>query len=183
MTIRLAGDDVPLSSLVIAAFVLAVVAFAVVRIRRQELRHRPRGSRSSPSAAVIVTGSSDEAWSTEAVDPAHHLVAFLVALGQVMIDSGASVTQVDATLRRVATVNGVEDAAFVGTHRQPLLTVASSRAGRVAVNDRSRVGMTNSRPTTQPRLRPASPSRSPGRRDHPHLAEVTTFTGRSQRRS
>lgn len=50
---------------------------------------------------------------TAGPDPPRGLVAFLVAIGRAMIDSGSSVTQTEATLRRVAYANGVDAAVVV----------------------------------------------------------------------
>lgn len=97
---------VPPASIVVALVVLGLAAYATARIARrsrQEGRHYRSVELVGPSTTTL---GADQAWR---IGPgfAHRPAAFLVALGRAMIDSGASVTQTQTTLRRVARVNGL----------------------------------------------------------------------------
>lgn len=91
---------VPTSSVVVAVLVLAAAALAVQRIHRRETRGSTGAVARAQQGSEWLPSPDDEASRREAV-------AFFVALGVAMVDSGAAVTQVTATLRRVAQVNGV----------------------------------------------------------------------------
>lgn len=130
MSPALLDSSVPLVSLVVAVLVLVLASYAIVRIARSSAAERRRDSRTAtdtpphtpPHSAAhdrphtVPDAAPAEAprtrWTT-GTDPAHGPVAFLVALGRAMIDSGSSVTQVEATLRRVAHVNGIDAAVVV----------------------------------------------------------------------
>ncbi|SFB04596.1 Uncharacterized membrane protein YjjP, DUF1212 family [Nocardioides alpinus] len=118
----LADSPVPAASAWAALAVLVVAVLAVRRIHRREAVARRRSTSvteppSGPgvlSGAAAGSGTADVAAVWESPDPRDEalVIAFVIALGVAMVDSGASVTQVTATLRRVAAVNGVPEIAI-----------------------------------------------------------------------
>ncbi|MCC2321760.1 threonine/serine exporter family protein [Cellulomonas xiejunii] len=61
-------------------------------------------------------------------------VLFLVRLGEAMIDTGSPIVQVDSTLERVATVNGLPDAAVVTFPTALMVSVPQHDTVRTAVS-------------------------------------------------
>lgn len=107
----LTDTSVPAVSAWAALAVLVVAVLAVRRIHRRENRARRRPGTGAPSGPLPVDSPADVAAVWESHDPRDEadVIAFVVALGVAMVDSGTSVTQVTATLRRVAVVNGVPE--------------------------------------------------------------------------
>lgn len=99
---------VPVLPLGIAVGVIALTVFAMSRIMltgsRDRGPHRPKPTQQ---------GEHRPDGNTTQQRPGSSPTAFLVALGRAMLDSGASVTQVSASLQRVAEVHGLEQAAIV----------------------------------------------------------------------
>jgi uncharacterized membrane protein YjjP (DUF1212 family) len=87
-------SDIPTGSIALALVVLAVVAtFSTVLVRR-----RPgRGDQRQPAARGAVPA------------PETATLDFLLELGEALIDAGDAVSHVEATLRTVGSVNGIED--------------------------------------------------------------------------
>ncbi len=99
------GSDVPTAAVLLALVVMLTAALIAWSVHRRGARAR---------GGVPAEGRDDSAIdpSTASQDTAETM-AFLIALGQAMIDSGDPVTHVRATLHRVATANGLPDAELV----------------------------------------------------------------------
>ncbi len=103
-----ARSAVPVLPLAIALVVIGLAAAAIPRVMLTGSRDRRwRRPASSRRAGRRPDGSGTGG------RPLGSSTAFLVALGRAMLDSGASVTQVGASLQRVADVYGLEQAGIV----------------------------------------------------------------------
>jgi hypothetical protein len=100
-------SGIPLASVLIALGVIAVVAYVLwSHHRRNKSRPEPSHANNSGATDGALPGSG---LPSAPVPPAStDVLAFLVALGEAMIDSGDPVTHVRSTLTRVAEVNGVK---------------------------------------------------------------------------
>jgi uncharacterized membrane protein YjjP (DUF1212 family) len=135
-------SGVPLGALLLALTVMAgagVIVWVVhrrgVRVRRASPSGIPRPPATGHSAPLV----SESAASADG--PAADTMAFLIALGEAMIDSGDPVTHVRETLHLVASTNGLPGAEIIvlptalvisGTDAQTVQTAVTS-AGATAL--------------------------------------------------
>ena len=150
---------------VLIALAVLLIAIAVVSLvvsatrRRQGSQHAPTPIRSDPQvqsvapggapaesvapagAAAAVAGAAAQ-WSSP-VDGSSldDLMAFMVELGDTMVDSGDPVTHVSECLERVADVNGVRGAEIIVLPTALIITLPGMRESRteVATTGRSRL--------------------------------------------
>jgi len=128
------SSPVSVPSLVIAALVLVGAAAAATRIVRRKTRGPATtgGERAAPGDRAAATASA------RPPDSIGDAVAFLVALGRAMIDSGEPVTLVEASLRRVALINGLHGAEIVVMPNAMFVTVPGDEDVHTAVTHAGR---------------------------------------------
>lgn len=111
------------AAVVVLVLVAAGLAWWARRVARGAAAPRPAGAAAAasapPDATVVLPGGvpDDDPGDTDDVVArtarTDATVRFLVRLGEAMIDTGSPIVQVNATLQRVATVNGLPEAAVV----------------------------------------------------------------------
>ena len=112
-----ATSTLPPATIVVAVGVLALaVLFLVVASRRASRTSGGHSHAATRRGATADAGQPDDVVAAgDAAEPVEQqeTVAFLVALGRAMVDSGDPVTHIEDTLRRVAHTNGVSAAGIV----------------------------------------------------------------------
>lgn len=92
-------SDIPVGSILLALLVLtSVAAAAVFTSRRTSTNAAPRGPDCEAQHATTATRTSTSDVET---------LAFLVELGQALLDAGDAVSHIEATIRNIAEVNGI----------------------------------------------------------------------------
>jgi len=135
---------------VLIALLVLLIAVAVVLVTVKVSRSRPQKVRQAsipdqqspapvapPVTAAIVTGSlaaSSAAWASP-IDGSSltELMAFMVQLGDTMVDSGDPVTHVSETLTKVALVNGVSGAEIIVLPTALIITLPGLSEARTEV--------------------------------------------------
>jgi uncharacterized membrane protein YjjP (DUF1212 family) len=144
------GRGTVLIALAVLLIAIAVVALVVSATRRRPgSQHAPTPIRSDPQAQSVAPAGAPAAvagaaaqWSSP-VDGSSldDLMAFMVELGDTMVDSGDPVTHVGECLERVADVNGVRGAEIIVLPTALIITLPGMRESRteVATTGRSRL--------------------------------------------
>lgn len=147
-------SDIPLGSILIAVAVLALTGLALWTAYRRRagtaeaLGTAPGTALPPPTGEAASTTAPGTVPGTEPVTPTaawarESGVAFLVALGEAMVDSGDPVTHVQASLRQVADVNGIGAAEIIVLPTALIVSLAGQEtvhtAGRAAGTARLRL--------------------------------------------
>jgi uncharacterized membrane protein YjjP (DUF1212 family) len=145
------GRGTVLIALAVLLIAVAVLALVVTRTRRRQRPGQPpppiRPSVNAVRPAVPADTSADSGktavdWSSP-IDGSslEELMAFMVELGDTMVDSGDPVTHVSECLERVATVNGVRGAEIIVLPTALIITLPQMHESRteVASTGRSRL--------------------------------------------
>jgi uncharacterized membrane protein YjjP (DUF1212 family) len=140
------GRGTVLIALAVLLIAIAVVALVVTAARRRRgSDHAPTLIRPDPRVQSVPTAAVAGAavhWSSP-IDGSSldELMAFMVELGDTMVDSGDPVTHVSECLERVARINGVRGAEIIVLPTALIITLPGMRESRteVASTGRSRL--------------------------------------------
>jgi uncharacterized membrane protein YjjP (DUF1212 family) len=125
-------SGIPLETVLMAVGVVTVVACVLwAHHRGNKARPEHPHDKRAGSAAAALSGSGVSAAS--AGPGKTDVLAFLVALGEAMIDSGDPVTHVRSTLTKVAEVNGVEGTEIIVLATALIVSVPGEGAVQTAV--------------------------------------------------